>query len=376
MPAQVRLGRVAGVPVAVDWSVSVLALLLAYLLAAGVLPAAVPGRTPTVYAVVATGTTLLLLAGVGLHELAHALAARRAHIGVVRITIGATGGETELERAAASPAGDLAVAVAGPLASAGVAAAGFAAAELAGLAGLELWRAGLVWLGVVSALLAVLNLLPGAPLDGGVVLRALLWWRTGDRVRATLAADRVGLGLGAAILGCGLLALVTTGLVAALGLVLVGWLVLGASRADARATMLARDLAGLTVADAMEPAVPCLPGDLDAAAALGRLVAAWRPVAVVVGADGAPVGLVTADALARLATGRRRDGRPALVRDATDPLGPGRTVAPGTPLPEVLGRVAAGPLVVVRDGLPAGLVTPASVTQARRRAAAGDDGTR
>jgi Zn-dependent protease len=227
--------------------------LLAQSLAIVVLPAAAPGRPRWVYWLVAVAAAALFLASLLAHEVAHALVARRYGMRVERVTLWLLGGVAELGGQPSSPRVDLRVAVVGPLTS--VAAGGvFFAAVFAG-AGLlpRVCVAALSWLAWINVVLAVFNLLPAAPLDGGRVLRALLWRRWGDQARAQVAAAKAGRGLGAGLIWLGLLQILVTHNLGGIWLALVGWFLIAAANAERRASEQAARLRGLTVRTAMNP---------------------------------------------------------------------------------------------------------------------------
>ena len=168
----IPLGHYGGVRVDAHWSVLVIVALLTELLAASVLPDAAPHHSRAAYIGIAAAGAVVFLAGLLAHELAHALVARHYGMPVQRITLWMLGGMTELGGEPPSPRADALVAAAGPATSL-VLGGGFAG--LAWLAGGGLLGSALAWLAVVNVFLGVFNLLPGAPLDGGRLLRALLW---------------------------------------------------------------------------------------------------------------------------------------------------------------------------------------------------------
>jgi Zn-dependent protease len=137
----------------------------------------------------------LFLVSLLAHELAHALVARRAGVTVESITFWLFGGVARLGGDAGSPFTSLALAGVFAAAAAGLRGVG-APSAVAGVPG---------WLAWTNLWLALFNLLPGAPLDGGRVLRALLWMRHGDRDRASRTAARAGRVLGAVVVGVGVL---------------------------------------------------------------------------------------------------------------------------------------------------------------------------
>lgn len=208
MKDSIRIGSLRGVALRAHWSVPLIMFLLAYGLASRTLPGYAPGLAPVVYAVAGVVGALLLLVSLVVHEAAHALTARRAGIPVRDVTLWALGGMTRMDRPTTARAA-FTVAVSGPLASLVL-----GGAAIGGAAGLDAalgWRipvAVLGWLGGTNLLLGVFNLLPAAPLDGGRVLQALLWWRTRDRERAQRAAGRSGQVVGMALAVVGWLAFV------------------------------------------------------------------------------------------------------------------------------------------------------------------------
>ncbi|MFF5235537.1 site-2 protease family protein [Dactylosporangium sp. NPDC000521] len=236
MKQTLRLGRIAGFPVGVHWSVLVIMALLAQSLATGVLPADAPGTAAPVAWLLGVAGAVLLLVSLLAHELAHALVGRHFGIRVERLTLWLLGGVAEFSDDPPSARADLLVAGAGPLTS--VAAAvwfGSAAVLLSAVGGPAAVVVMLLWLTTINLLLAGFNLLPGAPLDGGRVLRAALWWWHGDRARAALTAVRVGHVLGVTMVLAGLVELVLFGLIDGVWTALMGWFLLMAAGAEGTA---------------------------------------------------------------------------------------------------------------------------------------------
>jgi hypothetical protein len=160
------------------------------------------------------------------------------------------GGLTEFDGQSPSPRADALVAVSGPATSIAL---GTVSAMLAWWApGSGLLGAGLSWLAAISMLLGLFNLLPGAPLDGGRLLRALLWRRYQDRARAVYAAARVGRALGFVLIALGFVELIAAGSYAGLWIALVGWFILGGATAEAHLGQ-TEALTGLHVAEVMQP---------------------------------------------------------------------------------------------------------------------------
>lgn len=365
MRPTLRLGTIAGIPVGVHWSVLVIMLLLGQGLATAVLPAGAPGSTPGAYWVVALAVTVLFLSSLLAHELSHALVARHYGVPVRRITLWLLGGVAELESEPPHARADLFVALAGPLASLGAAALFGAAAGglyLTGLAPLA-WL-GFAWLALVNAVLAVFNLLPGAPLDGGRVLRAALWWWRGDRAFAQRAAVWGGMAVSVLLVAAGTLQIAWTGDLGGLWLVLLGWFLLFAGQAEQSAGRLRDALSGLAVRDVMAPPPVCgyVSQRIDD---FVTVASAHRPADAypLLDPDGRPAGLVTLVAMARLSPARRAE---ATLRDVRIPLDRLAVLGPDDPLDEAARKVAGGrlPALVVEQGLLVGLLHGDDVSRA------------
>jgi Zn-dependent protease len=245
----------AGIDLGVHWSVVVIAALLAFGLADGVLPATARGYTTASYVaaglVLAAAFLICLLA----HELAHALLARHYGIGVPRITLWLLGGVSELDGEPPTPGAELVIAAAGPVTSLVIGGAAAVAAAATGAVGLV--GVCLVWLAGVNLILGLFNLLPGAPLDGGRVLHAALWRLRGDRMRAQMAADRAGVVVGLILAAIGLVEILFAANLSGLWLILLAWFLISAANADRVDVGVHSALRGLYVRDIMAPDPVC-----------------------------------------------------------------------------------------------------------------------
>lgn len=238
-----RLGNVLGIEVRVDWSWLFIFLLVTLSLGGGVLPAWHHDWSPALIWAVATVASLLFFASILVHELAHSLVARSKGIAVRRITLFLFGGVSNIEREPPSPGSEFLITVVGPLSSLVI---GIACALLANLSAGPLVHAAtnpiqalsalapfptlLAWLAQINILVALFNLLPGFPLDGGRLLRAAIWAGTHDLVRATHWAAGVGRALAWAFIVAGVamamgikVPLLGTGFVSGLWLAFIGW---------------------------------------------------------------------------------------------------------------------------------------------------------
>jgi Zn-dependent protease len=372
MTASLRLGRIAGIPIGASWSVLFIALLVAWPLAGTILPSLVPGLDPSAYWLAGAVATGLFLASLLAHELGHALVARRAGLRVRGITLWLLGGVAQLEDEPATPRDDLRIAIVGPAISLALAVGfGVAAVALGVLGAPTLAAAVAGWLAVGNTALAVFNLLPAAPLDGGRVLRGLLWRRHGNRLRAAVTAAKAGQLVGGALVVYGLLGVFTGWGIGTLWTVLVGWFLVAAARQEREHAVARYGLAGLRVGDVMVPTPVLAPAWFTVDAFLRDQVAPWRsggaPAALPLrGFDGQPAGVVTVAALEAVPPHRRHAVR---AGDVAVPAWAVVAARPEEPVTALLDRLhgGSGITAVVVGGELVGLVTPAELARAAER---------
>ena len=300
-----RVARIAGIPVGVSpWWLLALALFTVSL-GADYFPEAVHGiAAPAAYAL-GLASALLLFASILAHEFGHAIVARRRGIDVEEIDLWLLGGVSRLGGEAHEPADELRFALAGPAVTALVLAIFGAAALLLPAGTPEVVRALVDYQALVNALLLVFNLLPAFPLDGGRVLRSLLWMRGGDIVRATDRAAVVGRAFGYLMIGLGGLELLS-GAPGGLWLAVVGAFIVMAARAEAGAARLRAAFSGVRVRDLMSAPAVSIPAGLPAARAAVDFFLADRFASFpVCDEDGRALGIVTLAQIERLAPARR-----------------------------------------------------------------------
>lgn len=365
MNETLRLGHIAGVRIGVNWTVLVIFTLVLVGLSAGRFPLTHPDEEPWAYAVAGGIAAVLFFLSLLAHELAHAVVATRNGIGVEGITLWLFGGVARLRDEAADPGTDLRVAGVGPLVSL-LLGAGFAGlALLASGLGLEGLAIGVLgWLAVINVVLAVFNLVPASPLDGGRILRALLWRRRGDRTSAAVTAARAGRTFGLVLIGLGIAEIVFVPGFGGLWLVLLGWFVMTAAGAEEQHARLQHSLGGVRVGDVMTDDVVTVPGRLSVADLLDDYV--WRhrfnsfPV---VDEQGRPVGLVTLNRIKDVAVDQRAL---TAVERISYPLDDVPHVSPTQQLTDLLVQMGAGAdrRVLVLDGeRVVGIVSPVDVAR-------------
>jgi Zn-dependent protease/predicted transcriptional regulator len=314
MDGNFTIGRFGGVEVRLNWSLIAVFALIAWSLAEGVFPSQNPGLSHGTHIAMGIVAALLFLASILLHELGHSWVARREGIEVDSITLWLFGGVSQLKGRFTSPGAEFRVAISGPLVSIvlGVLFVLIAVAQppsyVDGVA---------AWLGYINLILAVFNLLPASPLDGGRVLHAALWRAKGDFAWATRVASEIGQGFGYLFIALGLAMFIFQGSFSGAWLAFIGWYLLQGARAEARYVATEQALDGLRVRDLMvrDPVI------VDADSTIGRLMddVAWshRFSTYPVLDGGKPVGLLT---FASVAAVPRSNWDAQRVRDTMIPL--------------------------------------------------------
>ncbi|UUU22812.1 site-2 protease family protein [Streptomyces sp. DSM 40750] len=363
MNGSVRMGRVLGVPLRVHWTVPLLVLLFGYSLGSRTLPAWVPDQSDAAYTAAGLAGALLLVGSLLAHEAAHAITARRRGIEVQSITLWALGGMTEMGRPRAARAAFV-VAVSGPFTSLVVGAAAFGAGiGLDAVSGWAMPTAVLVWLGWVNAVLGVFNLLPGAPLDGGRVVQALMWWRTGDRDRAERAAARSGQVLGILLIALGWIS-VLRGAFGGLWLTVIGFFLVIVAGAERQRATLAPALRGVKAADAMTSPVETCPDWFTVERCVEDVaLRTLRSTFALTDFEGSLSGSLDLPRLARVPAEQRRTLR---VRDVATPLSQVTTCAPDDLLEDVLEKLRPGsglPILVTDGRYPVGIITVRDISR-------------
>ncbi|MGP3968721.1 site-2 protease family protein [Streptomyces sp. 6N223] len=370
MKATFTLGRIAGVRIGVHWSVLVIFGLIAFGLAAGRLPEAHPDRAWVAYALAGLITAVVFFASLLAHELAHAVVARRNGVPVDDIVLWLLGGATRMRAEAPNPGAELRISGVGPLVSLALGAAfTLLTLVLVATAGSDLVAESVAWLAAINILLAVFNAIPAAPLDGGRLLRAYLWWRTGDRLRATAGASKAGRVFGWVLVGLGLWGFVWAASFGALWLSLIGWFLVVAATEEERQARLRELLSGVPVRETMTPDPVTVPSGLTVDRFLSDpdYTDRFRHSAFPVTGEGEKaLGLVTRQRAERVAAPAHRR---TTLGEIMLPLAEARTARPGDALAELLPRLEPGAdqrVLVVEGERLVGIVSPSDVSRTVR----------
>ncbi|MDJ0848034.1 MAG: site-2 protease family protein [Myxococcota bacterium] len=351
------LFRIAGIEIRLDYSWFLIFWLVLMSLAMGYLPGAHPGHAPAAYWAAGLAATLLFFLSLLAHELSHALVALRAGIQVPAITLFLFGGVSHMSEEPRRPGTELRVAIAGPLMSFALALGFWGAKALLGHDAPTLVAAVLGYLAWVNTALGVFNLLPGFPLDGGRVLRALLWRRTGSLERATRAAADAGRGLSVGIMILGGLQIFAGALLGGLWLIFIGLFLRTMAGASYQNLVLLRTLQDVTVADVAVPDPVVVEAGLSIQALVNDYILPLGYRGFPVMHEGRVQGVIDVTRLRKLP----REAWPTTsVRECMTPLSPQLVVTPELPLSDALKQLTrsdSGRLLVVRDDALVGMLT-------------------
>jgi Zn-dependent protease/predicted transcriptional regulator len=319
--------------------------------------------------VVAVVATSLFLVALGAHEMSHSLVARRRGIAVRDITLWMLGGIATIEGTPKSPRDDFAIAVAGPAASAAIGIVGvLVGVACAAVSMPQIIVGGILWVAMINLVLAVFNLAPAAPLDGGRILRAWLWHRTGDRITATVKAAHAGVVFAWVLMSVGFVEFALGGVVGGLWLIVLGTFVFSAARAEQRQAELEHDLGGVRVRDVMTARPTTAPDSVSVASLIDDFVLQSAGSAFpLIGSDGRVSGLVTLNDC-KVVPLSQRDR--VLARDIAEPIASVPKAAPDDPMIEALRRMTPTErrLLVFDGGRLVGIVTPTDIMRIVQRA--------
>src|SRR5262245_28954648 len=257
MTPSIRLGRLFGIEIGANWSLIFIFALYTWSLATATLPVLAPGHSTLTYWLVAAVGAVLFYVSLLAHELAHALVARRQGVKVAGITLWLFGGVSRLEGEPSSARSEALIAGVGPLTSFAVAVVAAAVAFL--FSSNDLAGSLFGWLAFVNVLLGAFNLVPAFPLDGGRLLSAILWWRTGSRQRGVHDAVRVGRVFAYLMIAAGVLELFAGQAASGIWIAFVGWFLLSAGSSEEAGSAVRTALRSVPVSDAMSSPVVTLP---------------------------------------------------------------------------------------------------------------------
>lgn len=361
-----RLGRVFGIPLEVNASWIVVFALVVGSLSFGYFPSEFPGRSVAVDLASGVLTALLFFASIIAHELSHSLVARSGGVRIEKVTLFLFGGVAQMQEEPRTPGREFVMAIAGPGMSLGLAAAFAGAAVLMASAGWSdvLW-APLEYLAVINLSVAIFNLLPGFPLDGGRVLRSILWKLTGDLLKATRWASRAGQFIGYSLLAGAMIGL-ANGNTQMLWLGLIGWFIANLAGGAYRNQVVLSSLEGLTARDVSTLGPMTIEGEMTVHEFVHGYLLSGAHTRYPVTQGGSLLGLITLDAVRALPPEKWVTTGVHAIADRDLPRIVVQASEPAHRLLERLSQDVPGALLVLSDGALIGIVTRADVMKALR----------
>jgi Zn-dependent protease/predicted transcriptional regulator len=369
MPGRsIRIARIAGIPVGVSPWWLVIVALFTWVLGASYFPEVIHGISPGVSYALGLASVLLLFASILAHEFGHAIVARHHGIEVEEIDLWLLGGVSQMRGEAHEPSTELRYALAGPAITALIAACFGALALLLPPSTPPVVRALVEYQAFVNVAILVLNMLPAFPLDGGRVLRSLLWRRTGDMGRSTDTAASVGRGFGYVMIALGGLEFLS-GVPEGLWLALIGFFIVVAAGQQAMGAQVQAALSGVHVSELMSAPVVSIPERTSAAQASADWFVPYRYTSFpVVNEYGRAIGLVSVTQIEALTRPQRAAQRVGEIADRDA----GLLVAENEDVSRLLERppfARVGRAVVIDElGRPVGLVSITDVQRTLRAA--------
>jgi Zn-dependent protease len=376
----IQLARLFGIRIGASPSWFVVLFLMIYYLS-GVFDDSLQGYSNDTAYIVAVAGALLFFFSLILHELGHALVARRNGIGVSSIDLWFFGGLAKLTREPRTPGEDFRISAAGPAVTAVVLAACIGALLALGIEDLgnaitlgfsttTPVKGLLAWLAGINLVVLVFNLVPAFPLDGGRIARAIAWKITGDPNRGTRFSARLGQGFAYILMGLGVYVVLRGDAIGGIWFLVLGWFLAQAARGAVVSSRFSERLEGVTVADVMDTQPVTVPGELSVLAAQDEFFLRYRfPWFPVVDSFGRFLGILREESV----EGAVNDGQPAMT--VGEVLGPhpdaGSFVRRDTPIEQLLGsetlRGLGALMVVDAEERLCGVVT---LEQVRRALAA------
>lgn len=355
----IKLGKVFGFDINIDWSWLLIFALVVWSLASGYFPSAYPQFGVATSWLMGLFAALLLFASVLIHELSHSVVARHHGMEVKGITLFLFGGVSQTAEEPKSASEEFWMAIVGPVTSLLLALLFY---MMGGAGVLFGWSPPIVaicgYLAMINLLLGLFNLVPGFPLDGGRVLRSAIWGATNDLPRATRYAATIGQGFGYLLMAFGFLRIVSGDLIGGLWLVFIGWFLTGAARSSYQQMLMREALSGIHVEQVMTTDVPFIPADVSVRQFVDEhlLKHEYSCYPVVRPEDQSAVGVVGAEEVRRLPATQWETTPVGAIAHAIDGED---TVSRGDDAWDALAKLAGNNLcrlLVMEDGRLAGTV--------------------
>ena len=349
-----RIFNLMGIPVYINYTWVIIFALVAWSLARYYYPYHFKSGTETQFWVMGIVSSLLLFLCVLLHEFSHSITARRMGIKVTHITLFIFGGVSNMPEEPDSPRKDMIISAAGPIMSAVLCVICYILSKIVPLGTIA--QPILTYLAFVNGALAIFNLLPGFPLDGGRILRDAVWIKTSDLPRAANAASNVGKAVGMGLILLGILSIFQRNLVGGIWFIFIGIFLRSAAEQGLRQTSFQSRLTGIRVSEIMTPNPVSVSPDIPITSLVEDYFYHYHHVAYPVVDKGELVGLID---LKRIKTLPKEDRGRLDVSHLMLDLSPELTVDANDQVTAVLARLEASPhgrLLVMRNGKLEGII--------------------
>ncbi|MCK5308696.1 MAG: site-2 protease family protein [Zetaproteobacteria bacterium] len=353
-----KLFKVIGIQISLDYTWFIIFALVAWTLSQGYFPSVVPGLAMWIYIAMGVVSSLLLFASILLHELSHSYVANRLGMDIRGITLFIFGGIAELSREPDDPRMELKIAIAGPIASGVLAILFWLIKEgLTAMALFPLVASVCSYLVIINIVVVIFNMIPGFPLDGGRVLRAIWWMKSGDLQRATMVAGRVGKGFALFLIFFGILQTFTGNIIGGLWMVFIGIFLQQAAESGYREVLIKNSLSGIRVGDVMTREVVTVHPDDSLQVIVDDYLFRHHCVSFPVVAASRLVGMLNLGDIRAVPKEKWRETR---VRDVMEPVTQHSLASPEETAIEVLSKMATlgvGRFPVVHMGKLVGIIS-------------------
>jgi Zn-dependent protease/predicted transcriptional regulator len=367
MTKSFRIGRLFGIEIEIDYTWFIVFVLVMILVSTDILAKQLDGLPLGTRWLVAAFTTVLFFSSVLLHELSHSLVARAQGLGISGITLFIFGGVSKMTDEPKSAGAEFKIAIAGPLMSLFLAVLCFGLRLAFRLVpGGTPFAVVFGWLGAMNGMLAVFNMLPGFPLDGGRVLRAGLWQSLANLAEATRIAATFGQGLGILMIVGGIFFFLISRDAGFLWLALIGWFLTQMAQSSYQQVLLRQALSGVPVTQAMTTQVQAVPGDITLDRVVNEYIMAHNHPAFPVLDGDRLLGLLCLSDIRRVAQERWRY---VTARETVPPLTEQYMIAPQADAWNALVRMTAencGRLLVVEGGALRGIISRTDIMRLMR----------
>ncbi len=361
MTKGIKLFRLLGIEIAIDYSWFIVFVIFGWSLSYGYFPYYYPGMPQSTYLAMGFISALLIFVCVLIHELSHSYVSNSLGLEIKRITLFIFGGVAEMSKEPEQASVEFKIAVAGPIASALLALLFYLMARVVVQTEYHIAAAMLTYLSMVNGMLCLFNLIPGFPLDGGRILRALWWGYTGDIDTATRAASRIGVGFALFLIIIGFIQIFSGNIIGGLWAVMIGFFIQKAAESGYRQLQYQQALAGVLVREIMSKDVISIAGGLTLQEAIQEYFLIHHHVSFPVLAGSKVVGIITLKKIRSL--GHAKWGEIS-VKEAMDTLTPEMLLAPGTELLDAIRVISKGSLgraPVIENGKVVGMLTRGDV---------------